>query len=193
MAERLGYASEVLLVQGNDADPARGWPDALSASAIGSALRQPILLTETTRLPSETAAVLSDEQDVTIIGGTAAVSEAVATQVAGSVATVGRVAGADRFATTAAAADAAILRGLASTEVWLATGANFADGLVAGAAAGATGGIILLVDPATLDGTADVARWLRDHGASVDTARVVGGTTSISTQVQQEVGAAIGG
>lgn len=193
VAERLGYASEVLLVQGNHADPARGWPDALSASAIGSALRQPILLTETTRLPSETAAVLSDEQDVTIIGGTAAVSEAVATQVAGSVATVERVAGADRFATTAAAADAAILRGLAPTQVWLATGANFADGLVAGTAAGATGGIILLVDPATLDGTADVARWLRDHGASVDTARVVGGTTSISTQVQQEVGAAIGG
>lgn len=193
VAERLGYASEVLLVQGADADPARGWPDALSAAAIGSGLRQPILLTETDRLPAETAAVLTPAQHVTVIGGVAAVSAAVASQADALAGDVSRAAGADRYATTAAAADAAVLRGLAPTQVWLATGANFADGLVAGAAAGATGGILLLVDPGSLDASPGVARWLRDHGASVDSARVVGGEGTISAQVAQQVAAAIGG
>ncbi|HUG86641.1 MAG TPA: cell wall-binding repeat-containing protein [Euzebya sp.] len=186
-AGRLGHASEVLLVEGANADPARGWPDALSAAGIGSGLRQPILLVEHDRLPEETAAALSEAQDVTVIGGTAAVSDVILTQVDALVAQVSRVAGADRYTTSAAAAEQAILRGLAPTHVWLASGAGFADGLVAGAAAGATGGILLLVDPASLDASPDVARWLRDHGASVDLARVVGGVASISSQVHQDV------
>ncbi len=193
VAGRIGYSSEVLLVEGENADPARGFPDALSAAGIGAGLGQPILLTNATRLPQETIDALTPTQDVTIVGGTAAVSEAVAAQVAPLVDDLTRVAGADRYQTSARAADEALRRTLMPTTVWVATGASFAEGLAAGAAAGATGGILLLAPPATLDQAPDVTRWLSRHGASVDTARVVGGPSSLSTTTEQGVRTAVAG
>ncbi len=191
VAERIGYSSEVLLVEGENADRGRGFPDALSAAGIGSGLRQPILLTNATRLPQETIDALTTTQNLTIIGGSVAVSDAVAAQVRPLVEELRRVSGGDRYQTSARAADEAILRGLMPTDVWLATGASFAAGLVAGPAAAATNGIVMLTAPETLDAAPDVARWLTQHGASIDVARVVGGTGQVSTTVQQQVGAAI--
>jgi putative cell wall-binding protein len=193
VADRLGYASEVLLVQGEDADPARGWPDALSAAGIAAGLRLPILLTATDRLPEETRAALGAAQDVTVVGGVAAVSDAVAAAVEPLVDDLRRVAGAERYQTSASAADDAVLRGLAPTQVWLATGTSFASGLAAGAAAGSQRGILLLVEPTDAARGPEVLRWLRQHGASVETARVVGDEVTISGATAQQVAAAISG
>ncbi|MGI9018676.1 MAG: cell wall-binding repeat-containing protein [Euzebya sp.] len=193
IAERLGYSSEVLLVEGENADPARGFPDALSAAGIGAGLRQPILLTNATRLPQETIDALSSTQDLTIIGGVVAISDDVEAQVTGLVNQVTRIAGGTRFETSALAADEAILRGLQPTVTWTATGSSFATGLVAGAAAGATNGILLLVQESSLDNAPDVARWLRQHGASVDQAYVVGGQSLVSTATEQGILTSVSG
>jgi hypothetical protein len=108
------------------------------------------------------------------------------------VAEVDRVAGTDRYATSAAVAQDAIRRGLQPTDVWIATGAVFADGLSAGAAAGATGGIVLLAPPGDLADAPAVDRWLRDRGASVDAARLLGGTSALSDRVESAVADRLG-
>ena len=193
VAAEVGYSSEVLLVQGSDPDPRRGWPDALSAAALGSGLRQPILLTTADALPPETRDALSPSADVTVIGGRAAVSDAVLADIDAAAATVTRLAGPDRYATSAAVATAAFQRGLSATVTWLASGRDFADGLAAGAAAGATRGILLLVDGADASGAPAVLDFLGDHAGSVDRLVLAGGAAAIRENVQAAATAAIGG
>lgn len=191
VAERIGYTSEVLLVEGGNADPGRGWPDALSAAGIAAGLGLPILLTNAEELPQATADALVATRDVTVVGGPAAVGEGVVAAVAALAGDVSRVFGADRYATSAAAAEDAVRRGLQPTAVWIATGGSFADGLAAGAAAGATGGVVLLAPTATLQEAPAVGSWLQARGASVDVARLLGGTSALSETTAAEVGAAL--
>lgn len=79
------------------------WADAVTASAYAAASGTPTLLTPSDRLAPATAAWLDrhDVQEVVVLGGRAAVSEAVAEQVAALVGGVDRVGGADRAATAA--------------------------------------------------------------------------------------------
>ncbi|MDP8969846.1 MAG: cell wall-binding repeat-containing protein, partial [Actinomycetota bacterium] len=78
-----GFES-VLLALGEAADASRAWPDALSATALAARLRVPVLLTRGDALPAPVGDVLAElrPQAVQIVGGTAAVSDAVAQEVA---------------------------------------------------------------------------------------------------------------
>ncbi len=187
IAERLGYSSEVLVTEGANPDPRRGWPDALSAAAMGSGLGEPILLATRDSLPQETADAISSTQDVTVIGGPAAVSDEVLTALEPLADDVRRIAGPDRYATSAAVATEALLRGLDPTVVWVATGLDFPDGLAAGAAAGSDRGILLLVDGASLEDSPETEGWLVDHGASVEEAHLSGGEAALSRFVEGRV------
>jgi hypothetical protein len=180
IAERLPFSPEVFVTEGENADRDRGWPDALSASSVASALGQPILLVNRDRLPEETAAFLTEAMNATIVGGTAAVSADVAARVDREVLAVTRIAGGDRYATSRAMADEGLRRGLAPTTTYLATGRAFADGLVAGAAAGAVGGSLLLTDGQAFDAAVGPRTWVRDHSRGIDELRLAGGGAAIS-------------
>jgi len=122
------------------------FPDALAAGSVAAQLGAPVLLTRPDRLPSATAAELARLRPgrVVIVGGPGAVTGAVATAVKAVVATVERVAGADRYATAVAIAD----RFLPSAKgVVAATGLAFPDALAAVPLAASLGAPILLVVP----------------------------------------------
>ena len=123
----------------------RTFADAVSAGPAAARDGGPVLLTDPVTLPAATATELSRlaPSRVVIVGGVGAVSAEVEAAVRAVVpaATVERLAGADRYATSAAVS-ATFAPGAAAA--FVATGTNFPDALAGGAAAGAIGGPMIL-------------------------------------------------
>ncbi|WP_341250344.1 cell wall-binding repeat-containing protein [Euzebya pacifica] len=187
IAEQLPDADTAWVVKGNDADPTRGWPDAMSIAPVAAHTGQPILLTETDRLPEETVGALDGRTDARIVGGTAAVSPGVEDQLADLVTLGDRVAGDNRFATSVAAAEVGLEEGLGLSHLWLARADNFADALSAGPSVAATRGSLVLVDSAGLDASLDSGTFVTDNACLVRAARIAGGTAAISETVVDQV------
>lgn len=122
------------------------YPDALAGGPLAAKVGGPLLLTSSASLDAgvqaEIIRVLPAGGTVYILGGTSAVSTAVETTITGLGFAVKRVAGADRFATAVAVADAMG----DPTTVFEATGLNFPDALAGGPAAIKSGGVILLTN-----------------------------------------------
>lgn len=168
------------VVQGAAADPARGWPDAVAVAGLAASESAPLLLTEATRLPPETATAITDGgiTSVTVVGGTAAVSAEVEQQLRDLGAVVDRVSGPDRYETSVAVAERARQRGASVQSVWLATGRNWPDTLAAGPAAAHTGAILLLADGADPNGSLGTFVFL--EGERVARGWLVGGPDVLS-------------
>jgi putative cell wall-binding protein len=177
----------VFVVEGRHDDPGRGWPDALSASGVAAHTGEPILLVTRDDVPPETASALQGHSSVraTIVGGTAAVSAAVEERIDELVASVERVAGADRYATSAAAADLAVADGSSAVHPWLGTGRDWPDALAAAPAVARDGGVLLLVDGRDPVGSAATHAWL--PGRDIQRGVVVGGTVAITPQVRAAI------
>ena len=165
---------------------ARGddFPDALSIGSVAANLGAPILLTESNALPSATKAELSrlEPASIVVVGGPGAVSNAV---VAGLGAytdgSVVRVAGADRYATSAAIS--AAYRASGVDVVYLATGESFADAMAAAAAAAHENTSVLLTASMSLPAST------RTELVRLDPAEViiVGGTSAVSPSVEASI------
>jgi putative cell wall-binding protein/Tol biopolymer transport system component len=183
----------IFVVEGQHADAARGWPDALSAAGAAAHTRDPILLVTVDRVPAETASALQAHAGAraTIVGGPAAVSEAVARQVEAAVGSLERIPGADRYDTSARAADLAVAEGADPGHPWLVTGRDWPDALVAAPAAARDGGVLLLVDGRDAAGGALARAWL--IGRDVRRAVVVGGAGSITPPARAALEAAAAG
>ena len=189
IAAELG-GTDVYVVKGNDPDPTRGWPDAMSIAPVAAAQGRPILLVETDRLPEETAGALESlgATGARIVGGTGAVSDDVAREVNGLAPLGERIAGADRFATSVAAATVGIEEaGLTVGDTWLARGGAFPDALAAGPSVAATGGSLVLVNDTDLDDSPPSRDFLVERACEIDLARILGGTAAISQGVQDAV------
>jgi|GEM_PF-414337 putative cell wall-binding protein len=135
-----GVGGTVVVVNGDD--PA----DALAAGPVAARLGPaPVLLVRRDSVPSATATELARRAptDVVVLGGPAAVSDAVVASLGAGGARVRRLAGADRFA-TAAAASAATFPATPPV-AYVANGLAFADALAGSAAAALAGGPLLLV------------------------------------------------
>lgn len=169
------------------------FPDALAAGPVAYAAGLPILLTAADELAPESAAAIEDLGigHVVVLGGTAAVSDAVVAQVAAVGATSERIAGNNRFETAAAIADFAIERlGWAGTAVGLARGDAFPDGLAGGPHGGRSQAPILLTAPDAL--SAETSQWLGAHTATVATVTALGGTAAVSDAALGEARRAAG-
>lgn len=186
IADELGGTS-VYVTEGANADPARGWPDAVSVSGLAAQQQRPLLLVTRDRVPAATRAAMQDldVEDVTIVGGPAAVSGTVADALAEE-ATVGRVFGDDRYATAAAVAQRALADGSSASDMWVVTGRNFPDSLVAGPAAAAADGILLLVHGETLDRSVAAREFVNGQAHDLRRIHLVGGTAAISQEVEDE-------
>lgn len=150
------------------------FPDSLSGGGLASLSGAPLLLTPSAALSDATAAELRRLRParVVIVGGPNAVSPAVESEVRNAAGgDVQRVAGVDRYATSAAAATTVT----SATTVLVATGENFPDGLAAAAAAKKAGGPVLLTLCWDVPATVRVAR---DRLASATTV-VVGGVAAV--------------
>lgn len=183
---------EVLVALGESDVPSRAWPDALSASTLAAHLEVPILLVRPGSVPEPVAAVLADLRPavVRVVGGTAAVGAEVAeaASAAAGGADVERLAGATRYETSVAVADAAVEAGLDASAVWLATGHNFPDALAAGPAAARAGSPLVLVDGLRVGGAPGAESWLAAGAGHIDHMTLVGGTGVILPAVATALG-----
>ncbi|MRR11531.1 cell wall-binding repeat-containing protein [bacterium] len=174
------YTGDAFLANG------RAFADGLSVGPAAYANGLPVLLAETDELPAGTMQAIVDEgvSRVLVVGGTAAVSDAVlAALPAGSE----RVAaGADRYATAVAFATWARAQGYASYGVvGIASGAVFPDALSAGAPLGAGGGVLLLTPPDVIPGPVNV--FLVDNKAQVGRAVIFGGVGAVGDAVRSAI------
>ncbi|HVM51862.1 MAG TPA: cell wall-binding repeat-containing protein [Acidimicrobiales bacterium] len=170
----------------------RAFPDALAGAALGL----PVLLTEPGSLPNATVAALDalDATDAIILGGTAAVSSAVAAELAEHVDVV-RLAGTNRYETAARIAAAVGPNQVNSIDglrtAIIATGLNFADALAGGPiASGADGaGVfpVLLVDTGVPAATEDALEAL-----DIEQVIILGGTAAVGNNVKTRLEAITG-
>ncbi|MDQ3689770.1 MAG: cell wall-binding repeat-containing protein [Chloroflexota bacterium] len=168
-----GGASTVFIATGGS------FPDALAGAPAAARANGPILLTAKDALPSATATELDrlNPSKIVILGGSAAVSSAVASRLGSYAGKVVRWWGADRYGTAAAVSKAAFAPGVAVA--YISTGSSFPDALSGGAIAGRNGGPILLTKQGALPGA--TATEL----ARLKPSRIVilGGTSAVSSGV----------
>lgn len=163
--QKTGSAQAVVLAR--DDEP---W-DALSGGPLAGAKQGPLLLTETTGLDPATACeisrVLPVGASVYVLGGPAAISSSVDSQLRAAGYQVVRLFGADRYATAVA-----IMGALGNPSlVFEATGLNFPDALAAGPAAIVKGAGILLTNGSSQ--APETASYLQAHPG--DTRYALGG------------------
>src|ERR1035437_7914216 len=145
------------------------YPDALVSGPLAASRHAPILLNPTAALDPRVEAeigVLNNQCGtdntsfkVTIVGGTADISDAVAHQLSVTDGyTVERLQGIDRYDTAIVVGHAVmrdyhggITTSIINTNVFLATGENFPDALAAGATAAQENGIVLLTRGTAMD------------------------------------------
>ena len=139
--------------------------DGLAGAPLAAAVDGPLLLTGTDGLHpatrDEIIRVLGGGGTVHVLGGTAAISDAVVAELEQLAYDVVRSAGASRFQTAAAIADQVEQALGELSVVFLVTGNQFPDALAAGPVAIDLGGIILLTDDDRPH--PDTVQWLEDH------------------------------
>jgi len=170
------HASTVFIALGTN------FPDALVAAAAGGHEQGPVLLTDGHSLSPETTAELVRLAPTTayVVGGTAVISPVVEQQVRALVPNVHRLAGANRYETSAAVSSAVFPT---ATSAFIAYGGNFPDALVGAAAAGFIDAPVLLTGKDHLpQATIDELVRLRP-----DKIYVIGGTAVISAAAAGEL------
>jgi len=150
-ADRYGTAAEISEawyaegVQAAFIANGAGFADALAGGPAAALKDSPLLLVSQNSIPPATATELNrlKPQRIYVLGGTGVVSASVAAGLdAFTTGPVTRLAGANRFATTAAVARAF----WGKSGAYVANGTGFADALAGGANAGKAGQPLLLVD-----------------------------------------------
>ncbi len=160
------------------------YPDAISLGSVAALRSAPVLLVNE-GIPTETRDELIrlSPRTIVVVGGPAAVSESVATQLAAyALEPVERISGHDRYATSAEVSRS-FFTPAAANEVFLASGEASWDALAAGTAAAASPGPVLLTRSQGLPAV------VRDEIVRLDPARVVivGGLEAVSPAVEQAV------
>jgi len=156
--------------------------DALSGGPLAYASAFPMLTTPQDSLSPQAAAAIQslDIEQVIILGGPAAISEATETQVEALGVEVLRVSGPDRTVTAVEIAELAIAElGFSATHANLARGDNFADALAGSANAGEERAPIVLTLTSDQLGTA-TAQFLGSISESLATINVYGGPAAVS-------------
>lgn len=188
IARRGGRTDRAFLVRGEHPEPVRAWPDAVAVSTLAARSGTPILLAANDYVPSPTFNALEAHgiNDVIVIGGPAALSHESAGTVGDAGYNVSRIAGDSRFATSLEVADRALLEGADPRNVWLVTGGNYADALVASPAAARDNAIVLMIDGAHWENSA-AQSFLFDRVDAVDQVTVIGSPDSIPPSVDRDI------
>jgi putative cell wall-binding protein len=185
IAAELGSATgTAYVVEGENADPNRGWPDPVSVAPLAGFTGDPILLVNRDRLPEETAAAIADldVERAVIAGGEAAVSTAVEQQLG---VPTSRLAGDTRYLTSLAVYRAQVAAGMSPETLTLATGLDWPDALAAGPVAAITGTTFAIVDGQGGEDALD--ELLAEAIGEVTLVRLVGDETVITAEVEDRI------
>ncbi len=181
-ASQLGYpegADVVYVASGVN------YPDGLAAGPAAAVQGGPLLLTD----PATSPGVVLDEIErlspsrIVIVGGTSAISAGVESAMGDLADTVDRIAGADRYETSRLIAEYAFGEGAGTA--FIATGRSFPDALTAGAAGGAIGAPVLLVDGLATDLDAATSATLDALGTT--RTLVAGGDAAVSNGIYADL------
>ncbi|WP_151523876.1 cell wall-binding repeat-containing protein [Serinicoccus kebangsaanensis] len=154
------------------------FPDAIGASALAGHRNAPVLLTRPGSLSASTAAQLDrlSPERLVVLGGGAAVSNAVAREAGGYAGSTTRITGATRYDVSAGVAASYSPGG---SVLYVATGDNFPDALAIGALAGDQGAPVLLTPQGGLHPAVESEIARLNPGRIV----VVGGSAAVSNTV----------
>ncbi|QJU52817.1 cell wall-binding repeat-containing protein [Herbiconiux sp. KACC 21604] len=161
------------------------FPDALAGAPLAGAERSAVLLTARDSLPDAVRAEIRrlEPQRIVVFGGTGTISARVADELQGLAATgeVDRLAGTDRFSTSAAISKASTEQGVPT--VFVASGESFPDALSGAPIAGSAGAPVLLTARDSLPGS------VRAELQRLKPTRIVlfGGAGTISDAVADEL------
>lgn len=191
--ESVADVSTGVIVKGVDAaDAQQGFADALSAAWWAGQQGYAILPVRTDAVPEGHVDVMQ-EIGVTsayVVGGAAAVSEDVVTTVTeAGVDLTARLAGADRYETSAIVWSTAVAQGADPTERWVARGDVFPDALASGPAVAGAGYSFVLVHPTDLDRSEATATVLANTPEQLDRIVVLGGEDAVEPSVADQIGA----
>ena len=169
---------------------ASNFPDALAGGPAAAFEGAPILLVSPTDLTDATRDELIrlDPDKIVLLGGTAVISNAISAQAASATgAAVIRLAGSNRYATSAAISAATFQPGV--DVAYISYGGNFPDALAGGPAAGLNGGPILLVEKNSIPGVikTELLRLLPQQIV------ILGGPAVVASAVEAELAAYTGG
>ena len=188
--DTFGTSEQVLLARADD------FADAMTGSYLSGVFGAPVLLTDTDSLPPATAAALEElgATDITVLGGTSAVSDEVVSSLENDDYTVQRISGPNRYATAAKIATAAAgdetesdsrTIGMVSDSrtAVLGNGQAFPDILAAGPLSFAENLPLMITMPTAL--TAETASLLEE--LDIEQVVIVGGTAAVSAAVELQV------
>lgn len=165
------------------------FPDALSVVPAAATVGGPVLLSTQGSLPPVVVTELQrlKPQKIVIVGGTAALSANVANQLAAlpSAPPITRVGGTDRWDTSRQIAETVGV--LHSGKAFIVSGSNFPDALSVASAAGALDSPVILLDGLASNIPAATSQALQRWGVTQLT--VIGGTSAITTALQQKLAA----
>ncbi|WP_421381543.1 cell wall-binding repeat-containing protein [Bacillus salacetis] len=163
--------TEAIIVSGEK------FPDAMTIAPYASRKGIPLLLTKRTNLPPETADALTNRNNTILVGGTTVIDEQVESKLPSS----WRIAGEDRYATSAEVA-----RGLPmgnAEEAFVATGLDFADGLTGAVLAATSNDEILLTERDYVSNAVKIAV----HERGLENFHILGGYRVIDQYVDTEL------
>ncbi|MGO1810833.1 MAG: cell wall-binding repeat-containing protein [Canibacter sp.] len=171
-------AKTVIVATGMD------YPDSLSAAPLAAKLKAPLLLTETNRVPTVTSTEIDRLKPtaIIIVGGKGVVTSKVESDLKKQAASVSRLSGDDRYATSAAISK---YGWKTSSEAFVSTGMDYADALAAGPAAARRDAPVMLV-PGLLS-TAPAAVKSQLKSMNVSHIRIAGGTGVVTPAIQKSL------
>lgn len=179
-------AKTVIIASGLD------YADALTGVPLANALGAPILLCSKNEITDSTLAEIDrlGAQKAVILGGTGAVSETVASAIKKHVSGVTRIAGSDRFETSAKIA-AELTKTSSPSSVFFVYYNGFADALSASSIAAIKSAPIIYVKT---NGGLDEksAAYLSSVKAGIKNAYIIGGTSVISDNMKSSIEKALG-
>jgi putative cell wall-binding protein len=162
------------------------FPDALSGAPVAGMGNAPMLLTDDDRLPTPIAEELDrlKPKKIVVLGGPASVSDEVAARLSGyTTGWVNRYFGDDRYDASADIAEQSFAPGV--SVAYVAYGQVFSDALAGAPVAGIRRGPMLLVDDTKIPSAiADALEHLQPKKIVV-----LGGTNSVNSSVEEQLGA----
>ncbi|WP_370327522.1 cell wall-binding repeat-containing protein [Euzebya sp.] len=178
-----------VIALGTHPDPARSWPDALTGSALAAGASGALLPVAPGQVPGAVDEALAGADRAVLVGGLAALDEAVEAAVARHVGHVDRLQGPDRYATATAVVDFMVDRGMVALDgwIWAATGLDWPDAVTAGPVAVRSGDPLVLIDGTGAPGDGNAIRWIRRHAGQLTSGMLVGGPAAISDHAASEL------
>ena len=181
---------------------AERFADGISASALAAGRGWPVLLTSSTVVPQQTVDAWRSlgVRRVVLVGGNSVIGANVEDFIrtrgrcgdsAGC--EVERIAGTDRYQTSAATAKRSLaLGGRTAANVLVGTGSSYPDALASGPLAARVGGITVLVDGVAARADAASRALLAELSGEIEEVSILGGTSAVGATSDQAIQHALG-